>query len=57
MEAVQAHILKDIDIHCTTLVSRTAALGSVLARYRSIADLVENGDKLVQEILREMTER
>ncbi|KAL4236167.1 hypothetical protein ACF0H5_004553 [Mactra antiquata] len=57
MQAVQAHILEDIDMHCSTLVSRTAAFGSVLSRYRSVNSLVDNGDKILLEIVREMSER
>ncbi|KAL4220270.1 hypothetical protein ACF0H5_020677 [Mactra antiquata] len=57
MQAMQAHILEDIDMHCSTLVSRTAAFGSVLSRYRSVNSLVDNGDKILLEIVREMSER
>ncbi|XP_060578321.1 uncharacterized protein LOC132735397 [Ruditapes philippinarum] len=56
-KAVQVRLLKEINMECTTLSARNVAFTSVLSRYRSVANLYHYGDTLLDEIMREMSER
>jgi hypothetical protein len=56
-KAVEVRLLKEINMECTTLSARNVAFTSVLSRYRSVANLYHYGDTLLDEIIREMSER
>ncbi|KAH3847139.1 hypothetical protein DPMN_089454 [Dreissena polymorpha] len=50
-------IVKEIEDEVFLLSSRNVAVSSVLIRHRSIESLFENGEHLIKEIIREMSER
>jgi len=55
LKAVKGQILQEVGDKCASLLSRDVTFASVLYRHRTVSELVDHGENLFDDILKEMS--